>query len=170
MSAPYIGEIRMAGFNYAPQGWLFCDGSLIGIDQNSALFNLIGTTYGGDGQTTFALPNLQGCVPVHQGSSQSGSYTMGQYSGVEQVTLSLPQFPQHTHTVPCAAAGGVASPANAVFGGDPTVAVYAAADNSTQLNSAVLSSVGGNQPHSNMMPYCVINFIIAAEGIYPSQN
>lgn len=170
MAEPYIGEIRMVGFNFAPQGWAFCDGSLLSIADYSTLFTLIGTTYGGDGQNTFALPNLKGCVPVHQGSAAGVAYTMGQYMGAEQVTLAAAQMPAHNHLVPCSASGNTNNPANGYFGGDATAKLYASADGSAQLNNGFLSTTGGNQPHSNMMPYLVINFVIALFGVYPSQS
>jgi microcystin-dependent protein len=172
MSSPFIGEIRMVGFNFAPVNWASCNGAIQSIAENNALFALIGTTYGGDGQQTFALPNLQGCVPVHQGTNPTNgiAYTIGEYTGVENVTLITQQIPAHSHPVPCAVSGNASSPANAVFGGDPTTAVYANADGSTQLNNAFLSITGNNQPHSNMMPYQAVNFIISLFGIFPSQN
>jgi microcystin-dependent protein len=172
MSQPFIAEIRMVGFNFAPNGWAFCDGSLLPIDQYQALFTLIGTTYGGDGQTTFGLPNLQGRVPVHQGTNpiNGNSYVLGQPFGVENVTLTGQQMPQHTHPVPCNATGNASNPTNAVFGGDAGTALYANPDNSTQLNNAFLSTTGGNLPHTNMMPFQVINFVISLFGIFPTQN
>jgi len=172
MSEPFIGEIRMVGFSFAPANWAFCNGAIQAISTNEALFTLIGTTYGGDGQNTFALPNMQGCVPIHQGNSPiSGvTYGIGEYTGAENVTLTIQQMPQHTHSVPCAASGNANSPANAVFGGDPGVSVYAAADGSTQMNNSFLSTAGQSLPHSNMMPYQVINFIICLFGVFPSQN
>lgn len=172
MSSPFVGEIRMVGFNFAPVNWAFCNGAIQSIAENETLFTLIGTTYGGDGQQTFALPNLQGCVPVHQGTNPTNgnTYVLGGYTGVENVTLSSQQMPAHSHPVPCAVNGNATSPANAVFGGDPGTAVYANADGSTQLNNAFLSIAGGSQPHSNMMPFQVINFIISLFGIFPSQN
>ncbi len=170
MSEPYLGEIRMVGFNFQPVGWAFCDGALLSIAANDALFALLGTTYGGDGVTTFALPNLKGRAPLHQGTANGTSFSIGETVGAESVTLSGAQMPTHTHTVPCNAVGNVSSPANAVFGGDPLNALYANPDNSAQLNPAFLSSAGGNQPHSNMMPFLTINFVIATQGIFPSQN
>ena len=172
MSEPFIGEIRMVGFNFAPVNWALCNGAIQAISQNETLFTLIGTTYGGNGETTFSLPNLQGCVPVHQGTSPiSGvSYVMGEYTGAENVTVTIQQMPQHTHAVPCAASGNVNNPANAVFAGDSTVALYANADGSTQLSNSFLSTTGQSLPHNNMMPYQVINFIIALFGVFPSQS
>jgi microcystin-dependent protein len=170
MSEPYIGEIRMVGFNFAPVNWAFCNGAVQAISENETLYQLLGTTYGGDGQQTFNLPNLQGCVPVCQGTGGGGTYVMGEYTGTETVTINASTMPNHTHPVPCNAAGNVSNPGNAVFAGDPSVALYANPDGSTQLNNAFLSTAGGSQPHTNMMPYVVINFIIALYGVFPSQG
>jgi microcystin-dependent protein len=170
MSQPYIAEIRMVGFNFAPNGWAFCDGSLLPISQYETLFTLIGTTYGGDGVNTFGLPNLQGRVPIHQGSNSGNSYVIGQSFGVENVTLITQEMPLHTHQVPCAASGNASDPTNAVFGGDTTAAVYANADGSTQLSNAFLSTTGNSQAHNNVMPFQVINFVISLFGIFPSQT
>jgi microcystin-dependent protein len=172
MSQPFIGEIRMVGFNFAPVGWALCNGQIQSISDNEALYTLIGTPYGGDGQTTFALPNLQGCVPVHQGTNpgNGSTYVQGQFTGSENVTVTIQQMPAHTHNVPCAASGNVTSPTNAVFGGDTTTALYANPDSSTQLNNAFLSTTGQSLPHDNMMPYVVVNFIICLFGIFPTQG
>jgi microcystin-dependent protein len=165
MSDPYIGEIRLFAGNFAPVGWLLCQGQLLPISQFDALFNLIGTTYGGDGQTTFALPNLQSRMPVHQGSG----YVLGQTGGVETVTLNNNQLPVHTHQPVAAAVAASQSPSSAYW------ATYA--DNwysslapVVPMAANALSVAGGNQPHENMSPYQVINFILATEGIYPPPN
>ena len=165
MADPYIGEIRMFGGNFAPVGWLFCQGQLLPIDQYDALFNLIGTTYGGDGQETFALPNLQSRMPVHQGSG----FVLGQTGGVETVTLNTNQLPVHTHQPVGAVLAQSPSPNNAYWASYPNM------DFSTQPPAApmapnALSPSGGNQPHDNMSPYQVINFILATEGISPPPN
>ncbi|MGN6608171.1 MAG: phage tail protein [Jatrophihabitans sp.] len=166
MSTPFIGEIRMFGGNFAPVGWLFCQGQLLPIDQYDALFNLIGTTYGGDGQSTFALPDLQSRVPVHQGSG----YALGQTGGAEQVQLTASQIPQHTHGLRAASGPGTtASPSNAVWAGS-TYDAYSDQTPDTAMSAAAVSYTGGNQPHENMPPFLVINFIIATEGIYPSPS
>jgi microcystin-dependent protein len=170
MSEPYIGEIRMVGFNFAPVNWALCNGQQLSITENEALFNLIGTTYGGDGQQTFNLPNLQGCIALHQGNNQGNGYVPGQYLGAENVTVSLQQLPAHSHAVPCAATGNTASPANAVYAGDASQALYAVPDNSATLNNAALSTTGGSLQHTNQMPFVVINFVIALYGIFPPQN
>lgn len=166
---PFIGEIRMVGFNFAPVGWAMCNGQVLSISQNDVLYTLLGTTYGGDGVNTFALPNLQGSVPIHQGTGPGGAVVMGQVSGVENVTLTVQQIPQHTHPINGNAAGSAASPANAYFAGDANQALYAPPDG-TLTNTAIISVAGGSLPHSNMMPYGVITFIIALQGIFPSQN
>jgi len=165
MSTPYLGEIRMVGFNFAPVGWAPCDGRLLAIADNDALFNLIGTTYGGDGQTTFALPNLQGRAPVHVGSG----FVLGQAGGSESVTLTANQIPAHSH-VPQAqnAVGNQASPTNNVWA-NSTLNQFTAGPAASTMNAQNVQSSGGSQPHDNMMPFQVISFVIALEGIYPSQ-
>lgn len=165
MSTPYIGEIRMFGGNFAPVGWLLCQGQTLPIDQFDVLFNLIGTTYGGDGQTTFNLPNLQSRLPVHQGAG----YTLGETGGVETVTLTGNQNPIHTHQPVAASVATSQSPNGNVW------ASYANNSYSSQQPSAAmapnaLTIAGGSQPHENMSPYLAINFIIATEGIYPSPS
>jgi microcystin-dependent protein len=166
MSSPFIGEIRMFGGNFAPAGWAFCNGALMAIDQNDALFQLIGTTYGGDGQTTFALPNLQSRVPVHVGPG----YTLGQNGGVETVTLTVSQLPAHTHTVQASSAGsGSSDPTNNFWASSPATKQYAASAN-TQMAPGAMGSTGGNQPHDNMLPFLAINFILSLFGIFPSQS
>lgn len=165
MSTPYIGEIRMFGGNFAPVGWLFCQGQTLPISEYDVLFNLIGTTYGGDGQETFDLPDLQSRIPVHQGSG----YVLGQMGGVESVTLNGNQIPVHGHQALAAAAATSQSPSGNYW------ASYANDSYSSQQPSAAmapnaLSIAGGNQPHDNMSPYLVINFIIATEGIYPTPS
>jgi microcystin-dependent protein len=167
MSDPYIGEIRMFGGNFAPVGWLFCQGQLLPISQYDALFNLIGTTYGGDGQNTFALPNLASRMPMHQGSG----FVLGQMGGVESVTLTRNQLPVHTHAPVAnttAAAGGT-SPNNQFWAGYAKT-MYSTSPPATPMAGGALSYSGGSQPHENMSPYQVINFIIATEGIYPPPN
>lgn len=165
MADPYIGEIRMFGGNFAPVGWLLCQGQSLPISQYDALFNLIGTTYGGDGQQTFLLPNLQSRVPLHVGPN----YMLGQSGGSETVTLNTNQLPIHTHSPVGNTVATTPSPNNAFW------ANYANQRYSDQAPAAAmapnaLSISGGNQPHNNMSPYQVINFIIATEGIYPPPN
>jgi microcystin-dependent protein len=177
MSSPYVGEIRIFGGTFAPVGWSFCNGQLIDISQYGALFNLIGTTYGGNGTTNFALPNLLSRVPVHQGTGGGGTYTIGQIAGVETVTLTTQQIPQHNHLVNATAGGQALSPsnaypANATSQGQPGVLVYdtATPPPGAKLNPATIQNAGGSQPHPNLQPYVAINYIISLYGIYPTQS
>jgi microcystin-dependent protein len=165
MSSPFVGEIRMFGGNFAPQGWAFCDGALMAIDQNDTLFQLIGTTYGGDGQTTFALPNLQSRIPLHSGSG----FTLGQTGGVETVTLTTNQIPAHVH-VPQANsnAGTQSSPSGGVWA-QSTLNQFSSAAPSVSMAPAALGLSGGSQPHDNMMPFLAVNFILSLFGVFPSQ-
>lgn len=168
MSQPYVGEIRIFAGNFAPVGWAFCDGSLQAISQNETLFNLIGTTYGGDGQTTFALPDLRGRAPIHVGPG----FALAQSGGVEEVTLTTNQIPAHAHT-PLAAAGAPGNPANSplnnVWSGW-TGGQFTNATPSVAMDPAAIGSMGGSQPHDNMVPYLTINFIISLFGVFPSQT
>lgn len=168
MSDPYIGEIRMFGGNFAPNGWEFCQGQLMSISDYDTLFNLIGTTYGGDGQNTFALPNLASRIPVHIGNAPFGTYVLGQTGGAEAVTLLSQQMPQHTH-----AAMATNATSNAPLPAGNVWAVWGPNAYSDQAPTAAMSAsalvaAGGNQPHDNMPPYLAINFIISMFGIYPS--
>ena len=165
MSQPFLSEIKIVSFNFPPKGWALCNGQFLPINQNQALFSLLGTTYGGNGQTTFALPNLRGKVPIHMGSG----HTLGEQAGSTSVTLNQSQMPQHLHfaqaspnvgTTPIAVGNVLASASN----------VYRPPDSVTTLSPPTVSNVGGSQPHTNMMPYLVLNFIIALQGIFPSQN
>ena len=167
MSSPFIGEIRMFAGNFAPVGWAFCNGAILPIDQNDALFNLIGTTYGGDGQTTFALPNLQSRVPIHVGPG----FALGQTGGAETVTLTTSQIPGHSH-VPQAisAAGTVPSPQNNVWAKQDSLSPYSSPPPDTPMDPGALGSSGGSQPHDNMIPFLVINFILSLFGVFPSQT
>jgi microcystin-dependent protein len=173
MSTPYIGEIRMAGFNFAPIDWAFCDGQLLPISQYAALFQLLGTTYGGDGQNTFALPNLQGRFPMHLGDGIGLSpRVLGEQGGVENVTLTVSQISSHSHSAVCAAGGGnVPSPSGAYWSTDPqgNTAAYNEAGGSS-MAAGELESAGSGQPHDNRQPYLGINFIIALFGVFPSQS
>lgn len=172
MSNPYIGEIRMFGGNFPPAGWMFCNGQLLPISENDALFTLIGTTYGGDGQSTFALPDLQGRLPIHagQGPGISQSYLIGEKAGVESVTVTVNQLPIHSHPML-----GSADPASAkgatgnVLGRGPAE-VYASEYTPDTLSAQSMTPVGGSQPHDNFQPYLCVNFIISLFGIFPSQN
>jgi microcystin-dependent protein len=167
MSSPFIGEIRMFAGNFPPAGWAFCNGAIIPIDQNDALFNLIGTTYGGDGQTTFALPNLQSRVPVHVGPG----FSLAQLGGAETVTLTTSQIPAHSH-VPLSQAGQGTNPTPAA--GVWAESTLGAFDNvnppSVPLNPVAIGSSGGSQPHDNMIPFLAVNFILSLFGIFPSQT
>ena len=170
MGQPFIGEIRMAGFNFAPVGWQFCDGQLLAITEYEALFNLIGTTYGGDGMLTFGLPNLQGRIPIHQGNGGGGEYVMGQAAGAETVTLSVNQIPAHNHTLNAqSGAGTQPSPSNGVWAAS-SLNQFSGSAGTGQMAASSIASAGGGQPHDNMPPFLVVNFIIALFGIFPSQG
>jgi microcystin-dependent protein len=178
MSTPYLTEIRMVGYNFAMKGWAFCNGQTLQIAQNQALFSLLGTTYGGNGQTTFALPNLQGSTPMHQGTSPVGNninYTIGQTGGEQSHTITGQEMPQHTHNMVVQP-----SPANNI---DPAGAYLAASSGTnltnayaapsainTTMNPQAILPFGGSQPHENMQPYLVVNFIICLQGLFPSRN
>ncbi len=171
MSEPYVGEIRMVGFSFAPQGWAFCDGSLLSIASNEVLFNLIGTTYGGDGVSTFALPDLRGRIPFHQGTGQSlPPLVIGQASGSEAVTLITSQLPAHTHTLAANSSAGTGSSPKDSYWAASTLAEYATEAVSHTMAPAAVSLIGGGLPHDNMPPFVTINFVISLFGIYPSQN
>lgn len=164
MAEPFLSEIRLFSFNFAPKGWALCNGQLLPINQNQALFSLLGTTYGGDGRVNFALPNLQGRVPIHM----SSGHTLGESAGEQNHTLSLAEIPQHTHSAN-------ASPANAdapVPGNNLLASannLYAAPANLTSLLPASVGNAGGSQAHLNMQPFLTINFCIALQGIFPSR-
>jgi microcystin-dependent protein len=165
MSTPFLSEIKIISFNFPPKGWAFCNGQLLPINQNQALFSLLGTTYGGDGRVNFALPNLQGCIPVHEGNG----FTLGQRGGETAHTLNISELPTHTHTP----VGSTNSPSAASASGNVWATFAANQYNSTQnaaMNPACITPTGGNQPHENMSPYLVLNFIIALQGIFPSQT
>jgi len=171
MSTPYIGEVRLVGFNFAPVGWNFCNGSLMSIAEFSVLFDLIGTTYGGDGQNTFGLPNLQSRIPLHQGNNSFGTtYVIGETGGVEEVSLNLNQFPAHTHSaaVAASAAATTTTPANNFPG--PGIEAYGSTAPTEAMAAGMIAPVGGSQPHSNLQPYLALNWIIALYGVFPSQN
>jgi microcystin-dependent protein len=173
MSECYIGEIRMFAGNFAPVGWAFCDGSVLPISVYDTLYTLLGTTYGGDGINTFGLPDLRGRIPLHSGTNPSTgtSFILGQYSGSETVTLTPQQLAVHTHGVLANSnTGDSTTPQNNVWGLSNGGKQYVAGAPNGSMSPAVLSSVGGNQPHDNMMPILTISFIIATAGIYPSQN
>jgi microcystin-dependent protein len=167
MAQPYVGEIRMFGGNFAPAGWMFCEGQLLPISENETLFNLIGTTYGGDGQSTFGLPDLRGRVPMHFGSG----FIQAETGGVEEVTLTVNQIPAHNHPMGATEAGNSLSPSNALAA---TVSsqqsgsnIYNAVAANTPLAPSSIQSTGGSQPHTNFQPYLCVNFIISLFGIFP---
>lgn len=167
--APYVGEIRIFAGNFPPLGWAFCDGQSLPISENETLFNLIGTTYGGDGQETFSLPNLASRVPMHMGTGPGGiTYQIGEMAGVESVTLTTQQIPIHNHA-PLAVAGNgnQSTPQNGVWAGAAT-SLYTTNAPSTPMNATLGGISGGSQPHENLMPYLTVNFIISLYGIYPS--
>ena len=169
MSDPFLGEIKLVGFNFAPRGWAFCNGQILPIAQNTALFSLLGTTYGGNGQTTFALPDLRGRVPVHFGQGPGlSNINLGQSAGSEFTTLLQTQMPQHSHlaSVTGAGAGGNRPGGNVPSAGG----AYAASSDGSTFNPAFVQSSGGGQPFGNREPYLALNFVIAMEGIFPSRN
>ena len=169
MSTPYVGEIRMFAGNFAPAGWMFCNGQLLPISEFETLFNLIGTTYGGDGQTTFALPDLRSRLPVHQGNG----FVLAQTGGVETVTLGSNQIPQHTHLPACSPGGGnVQGPAGSYWSTDPAgnTAAYSDQASDSTMGATALKSAGGGQPHDNRQPFLAVYFIISLFGVFPSQS
>lgn len=173
---PFVAEIRIFPFNFAPTGWAFCNGQLMPISQNTALFSLLGTTYGGDGRTTFALPNLQGCAPIHPGQGPGLSlHDLGESAGVTDVTLQESQVPSvtHGHTLQAVTADGDSfSPADCVLAGSVNTPRYAGLSPDTPLAAGTLEPVtlGNDQPHNNMMPYLTLNFCIAMQGVYPARS
>ena len=175
MSQPFLGEIKIFGGNFAPRGFAFCAGQLLSIAQNDALFMLIGTTYGGDGQSTFGLPDLRGRLPIHQGSGPGlTGRTLGEAAGTETETLTTAQVPTHTHALQASSKPATTStPGNSVVLGQTTggelYAIPPAAPDAT-LAAASVSSAGGSQPHNNLQPYLGLSFVIALEGIFPSPN
>jgi microcystin-dependent protein len=171
---PFVGEIFMFAGNFAPMGWAFCDGQLLSISQNPVLFALLGTTYGGDGQATFALPDLRGRVPVHLGTSPSSgaSYVQGQIGGVETVALQTGQLPPHRHAANANGGGNVVSPANAVWSTDPfgNTAAYTDPSDGTTMRGDAIGATSAAQAHDNMQPFLGVNFIISLFGIFPARN
>ncbi|OBQ63355.1 phage tail protein [Mesorhizobium erdmanii] len=167
MAQPYVGEIRMFAGNFPPAGWMFCDGQLLPISENETLFNLIGTTYGGDGQETFALPDLRGRLPIHQGNG----FTLAETGGVEEVTLNVNQMPMHSHLFMASNdTANSPNPGNSVIGRSPQVKVFINAVPSIPMAPQFINGVGGNQPHTNFQPYLCVDFIISLFGIFPSQT
>ena len=173
MSQPYIGQIMLFAGTFAPVNYAFCDGSLQSIANNDALFNLLGTTYGGDGVNTFALPDLRGRVPIHFGTNPSNGqvYVQGQLAGTETVTLTSNQLPLHTHALAASAADGTqGSPATAYLAGGGSISRYTTVAPTTAMASQSISVMGGSQPHDNMQPFVAISYVIALYGIYPSRS
>jgi microcystin-dependent protein len=165
MSTPFLSEIKIMSFNFAPKGWAQCNGQLLPINQNQALFSLLGTTYGGDGRVNFGLPDLRGRVPTHMGDGLS----LGEKAGTESVTLSMSQMPQHFHVANASTtAGNTAFAANALLAKAGNL--YAGPANLTTISPTVITNVGGGQPHENRQPFLTLNFCIALQGIFPSQT
>ena len=172
MGQPYVGEIRMFGGNFAPNGWMFCEGQTLPISENEVLFQLIGTTYGGDGEETFNLPNLASRVPIHMGTAPSGTtYQLAEAAGVEQVTLTTQQIPIHNHPfLASQVAGTQITPSGNFAANSFNVTPYINQPPDGAMNAGAISPVGGSQPHENMQQYLVINFIISLFGVFPSQT
>ena len=165
MAQPYVGEIRMFGGNFPPLGWLFCDGQSLPISENETLFQLIGTTYGGDGQETFNLPNLQSRVPIHQGNG----FILAETGGVEEVTLTTQQIPVHNHAYTANSATGTATnPQNNLVAAAGNIDLYRETAANTPMAPQAVGPVGGSQPHTNIQPYLTISFIISLFGIFPN--
>jgi microcystin-dependent protein len=172
MAQPYIGEIRMFAGNFAPVGWMFCDGQTLPISENDALFTLIGTTYGGDGQETFNLPNLQSRIPIHMGTGPDGTtYQLAEMAGTEQETLTTQQIPIHNHALIVSTASAADSaPAGAVPGNTASVDLYIEGSTAVSMSAQAITPAGGSQPHTNFQPYLCINYIISLYGIFPTQT
>ena len=172
MSEPFIGEIRMFAGNFAPRSWAFCDGQLLAVSQNDALFSLLGTIYGGDGRTTFGLPDLRGRIPIHAGSGPGlSARKLGARGGSEKVSVTANQLPSHGHEIKVSTAAGTQNnPGGEYLAASPNVRVFRPVAPNTDLAGASISNVGGSQAHRNIMPFQCINFIIALFGIYPSRH
>ena len=174
MSEPFLAEVRIVGFNFAPRGWAFCDGQILPINQNQSLYSLLGTTYGGDGRTSFALPDLRGRTPIHVGRSDGGQeHREGQKSGEETHTLSANEMPQHRHVLHASATDGnqllpnghvLARAVSTIYQENPP------AGNRISMRPGTITNVGGSQAHENMMPYLAVNYCIALQGLFPSRN
>jgi microcystin-dependent protein len=170
MAQPYVGEIRIFAGNFNPNGWMFCDGQLLPISENETLFQLIGTTYGGDGESTFALPNLQSRVPIHMGSGPDGvTYQLAEQAGVESVTLTTQQIPIHNHAALASMDAGTSpNPKDGVLAVNNVVDIFSGDGTSSAMAASAISPVGGSQPHDNLQPYLCVNFIISLFGIFPT--
>ncbi|GAB4123564.1 MAG: tail fiber protein [Wenzhouxiangellaceae bacterium] len=166
MSEPFLAEIRMVGFNFAPRGWAFCDGQILPINQNQSLYSLLGTTYGGDGRTSFALPDLRGRTPIHVGNG----HREGQKSGEETHTLAVNEMPQHTHSAMATNSPSAGDDPTGRVLGQAASNVYAGHSASTGMGANMVTNAGGGQAHNNMQPYLSVNFCIALQGLFPSRN
>jgi microcystin-dependent protein len=167
VAQPYVGEIRIFAGNFAPAGWMFCEGQLLPISENETLFQLVGTTYGGDGQSTFALPDLRGRLPLHLGNG----FVLAQTGGAEEVTLTSQQIPAHTHALTASTAPGTQNaPSNRVTAASPSVTLYTGDVSDSNMASSAVGMTGGSQPHTNFQPYLCVNFIISLFGIFPTQT
>jgi microcystin-dependent protein len=165
MAQPYVGEIRIFAGNFAPAGWMFCEGQLLPISENETLFQLIGTTYGGDGQSTFALPDLRGRLPLHQGNG----FILAETGGAEEITLTVNQIPAHNHLFLASTSSGIDNRASGkVLAQSPNVSLYLEANTDNNLSPNAIAATGGSQPHTNFQPYLCVNFIISLFGIFPS--
>ncbi|HEX8643857.1 MAG TPA: tail fiber protein [Allosphingosinicella sp.] len=165
MAQPYVGEVRMFAGNFAPAGWYFCEGQLLPISENETLFQLLGTTYGGDGQSTFALPDLRGRLPMHQGNG----FILAETGGAEEITLTVNQIPSHNHAFLVSGNGGTtANPGTGYIGDSPSISLFIEDTPSVNTNVANVGPVGGSQPHTNFQPYLCVNFIISLFGLFPS--
>lgn len=170
--APYVGEIRMFAGNFAPNGWMFCEGQTLPIAENEVLFQLIGTTYGGDGEETFNLPNLASRVPIHMGTGPDGTtYQIGEMAGTEQETLTTQQIPVHTHTfVASTSVASISTPVGNLLGEQGTINLFLVDAPNQAMNASSVTPAGGSQPHENTQPFLCINFIISLFGVFPSQT
>jgi microcystin-dependent protein len=165
MAQPYVGEIRMFAGNFAPAGWMFCEGQLLPISEYETLFNLIGTTYGGDGQSTFALPDLRGRIPLHQGNG----FILAETGGAEEITLTVSQIPSHSHAfLATANPGGTTNPNPNLTANSPNVPVYIQDVTDVNMRAGVIGVSGGSQPHTNFQPYLCLNYIISLFGLFPT--
>jgi len=165
MAQPYVGEVRMFAGNFAPAGWMFCEGQQLPISENETLFQLIGTTYGGDGESTFNLPDLRGRITIHQG----GGFAFSENGGVEEVTLTTQQMPVHTHAfLATTSAGTETNPDNHVLATSTATKIFRESNANQPMSSQMVAPVGGSQPHTNFQPYLCVDFIISLFGIFPS--
>lgn len=171
MAQPYVGEIRLFAGNFAPAGWMLCDGQTLPISENETLFQLIGTTYGGDGQETFNLPNLQSRVPIHMGTGPDGTtYQIGEMAGTEQETLTVQQIPNHSHPlIVSSAVAQETNPTGALYGQSTQATLYISDDPNVAMSPNAVGPVGGSQPHENTQPFLCINYIISLFGLFPNQ-